>query len=95
MATDETTRDTGAPAPDPAVARPARDTTDLVKKTLQVVVGIGIAVVLLGWVLPWLTHTSWDQILREFRHLGWGKALMLFGSVSYTHLDVYKRQGET
>jgi uncharacterized protein (TIRG00374 family) len=79
VATDETTRETNAPAPGPGAGKPARSTADVVKKTLQVVVGLGVAVVLLGWVLPWLTHTSWHQIGWELRRLGWGKALMLFG----------------
>lgn len=61
----------------PAV-RP-RTAADVMKRLVQIVVGLGVAVFLLGWVLPWLTHTTWPQILREMQQIGWGKAALLFG----------------
>ncbi len=71
----------------PSVA--AKSTAERVKRAIQVVVGVCLAVVLLGWVLPWLTHTTWPQIIRELEQLGWGKAAILFammmaGLWSYT-----------
>ncbi len=84
MATDKTSQpDADALADQLATAGAEvvtpRSTRDLLTKIVQVVLGLGIAVVLLGWVLPWLTHTSWHQIGWELRRLGWGKALLLFG----------------
>ncbi|MCA0436064.1 MAG: flippase-like domain-containing protein [Actinobacteria bacterium] len=84
MATDKTSQpDADALADQLATAGAEvvtpRSARDLLTKIVQVVLGLGIAVVLLGWVLPWLTHTSWHQIGWELRRLGWGKALLLFG----------------
>lgn len=59
----------------PARPRAARDR---VKRAVQVVVGLTAAVVILGWVLPRLTATTWPQIIHELDHLGWGKAALLF-----------------
>ena len=81
MATNDRTQagaDAPAPTPLDAVA-PRRSAADVLKRVAQVIVGLTIATVLIGWVLPWLTHTTWDQILHEMRHLGWGKAFLLFG----------------
>lgn len=61
----------------PRDVRP-KSAADIAKTVLQVIVGISVAVGLIGWGLPWLTHTSWPQILHEFRHLGWAKAFYLF-----------------
>ncbi len=51
--------------------------------------GFGAAVLLLGWVLPWLTGTTWAQILQQLSVIGWGKAvgllvLMLIALWCYT-----------
>lgn len=64
----------GAP---PEPIRP-RTTADLVKRGVQVVVGIALATFLLGWALPWLTHTTWPQIIDELAQVGWRKALLCF-----------------
>ncbi|MEP7161134.1 MAG: lysylphosphatidylglycerol synthase transmembrane domain-containing protein [Dermatophilaceae bacterium] len=63
---------------EPPPARP-KTAADRVKRAVQVVVGITFAVVILGWVLPWLTHTTWRQVIHELDHLGWGRAALLFG----------------
>ncbi len=65
----------GAP---PEPARP-RTTANLVKRVVQVVVGIGLAVFLLGWALPWLTHTTWPQIIDNLQRVGWRHALLCLG----------------
>lgn len=78
--TADGTAGAGASGPAPTGPGPKpRTVGTIVKKIAQVVLGLGVAVVLLGWVLPWLTHTSWHQITWELRRLGWAKALMLFG----------------
>lgn len=78
MATDETATESSAAPPQKEGGPRPRTTSDVLKKIGQVVLGLGVAVVLLGWVLPWLTHTSWHQISWELRRLGWLKALELF-----------------
>ncbi len=62
----------GAP---PEPIRP-RTRADLVKRVVQIVVGLGLATFLLGWVLPWLTHTTWPQIIDELAEVGWRKAVL-------------------
>lgn len=64
----------GAP---PEPLRP-RTTADLVKRVVQMVVGLALATFLLGWVLPWLTHTSWPEIIDNLAKVGWRKALICF-----------------
>lgn len=59
------------------------------RRVVQAVVGIGAAVVLLGWVLPWLTGSSWAEILDQLRVTGWAQAtgllvLMLVALWCYT-----------
>lgn len=48
-----------------------------VRRGAQGVFGVGVAVVLLGWVLPWLTGASWPQIGEQLAVIGWGKAIGL------------------
>lgn len=67
--------DLGGAPPEPV--RPATR-ADLVKRIVQVVVGLALATFLLGWVLPWLTHTSWPEIIENLRRVGWRKALICF-----------------
>lgn len=73
---------TSGPAPDLTPAPDddpiAQVTNNPLKTVLQVVIGLGTAALLLGWVLPWLTHTSWAEIMDQMRRLGWGKAALLF-----------------
>lgn len=54
-----------------------RSASNLAVRIVQAVVGIGAAVVLLGWVLPWITHTTWGEILDRISLIGWPKALWL------------------
>lgn len=82
--------DAGARAgrPQPAVA-PGGGALRVVRRVVQAVVGIGGAVLLLGWVLPWLTKTSWAEILDQLAVTGWAKAagllvLMLIALWCYT-----------
>jgi uncharacterized protein (TIRG00374 family) len=46
---------------------------------LQGLVGLVLAVVLLGWGLPYFSGTSWGQIVQTMEHVGWGTAGWLFG----------------
>lgn len=60
-----------------------------VRRVVQAVVGIGGAVLLLGWVLPWLTNASWAEILDQLAVTGWANAagllvLMLIALWCYT-----------
>lgn len=82
---------TGAPAGDVAVPPQARraGVLRIVGRLVQAVVGIGAAVLLLGWVLPWLTKASWAQILDQLALTGWVNAagllvLMLIALWCYT-----------
>ncbi|MBK9102856.1 MAG: flippase-like domain-containing protein [Austwickia sp.] len=74
------------PAPRPG---PPRDATALaadaptarwrrtLRAVLQGIVGFGAAGMLLGWVLPWLTRTSWGQIVDQLAMIGWARAVGL------------------
>ncbi|MBK8436714.1 MAG: flippase-like domain-containing protein [Austwickia sp.] len=70
-----------------APPEPIRPTTtaELVKRVVQVVVGLALAIFLLGWVLPWLTHTTWPEIIDNLERVGWRKALiclvLMFGGL--------------
>ncbi|GAB76856.1 conserved hypothetical protein [Austwickia chelonae] len=84
----EPAKDTG-PGAVPSSGPGRSKTSDRITRLVQVVVGIGAATFLLGWVLPWITHTSWAQIVAELQRLGWAKAFFLFmlmmgGLYSYT-----------
>ncbi|WP_219106284.1 lysylphosphatidylglycerol synthase transmembrane domain-containing protein [Austwickia sp. TVS 96-490-7B] len=76
-APESAARDSGATS-DPAGEAKGGGPLGIAKRVVQAVVGIGLAAFLLGWVLPWLTHTSWSEILHEMARLGWAKALLLF-----------------
>ena len=67
---------TSAPTP-AAVKAPRSAVTAMLVRAVQAVVGIGAAVLLLGWVLPWITKTTWGEILDQIALIGWGKALWL------------------
>jgi uncharacterized membrane protein YbhN (UPF0104 family) len=60
-----------------------------VKHVVQLVVGLGLAVVLLVWGLPFFAKTSWTDIWAVIRSVPWSKALgfqalMLVGLWCYT-----------
>lgn len=61
----------------------------IARRLLQVLVGLGVAALLLGWGLPYLTQTSWETILGIVTGIGWVTfaqllALMFLGLFSYT-----------
>lgn len=47
------------------------------RRIVQIIAGLGLATFLLGWALPWLTHTSWPSIIENLSQVGWRTALWL------------------
>lgn len=68
----------GAPIGRPRLAVP-RTAGQLGRQALQVIGSLGLAVVLLGWGLPYLTDTSWSTILGIVTGIGWPTFFGLFG----------------
>ncbi len=61
----------------PARAQPRHRTrSQWAIKVVQVAAGIGLAVLLLWWGLPLLTHTSWDRIVEHLARLPASTALL-------------------
>ena len=68
-----------APRPDTTPsATPPRDRRR-VRQVVQAVVGLTVAVLLLGWGLPSFSDTSWGGIVGTMEGVGWGSAGWLFG----------------
>lgn len=72
----------------PKSARP-KTPGEWAKLILQIVGGVGLAVVILGWGLPILTHTTWTEIGSYLSRLPtstmvWGLFLMFCGLYAYT-----------
>ncbi len=61
----------------PAEVQP-RTALEKGKRAVQILIGVVLATFLLGWVLPWLTHTTWAQIWDQLASVGWRKALLCF-----------------
>ena len=78
----------GGPLEPPTVAFPSTPKA-IASRALQIVASLGLAVVLLGWGLPYLTDTSWATILGLITGIGWPTflglfALMMLGLYCYT-----------
>lgn len=71
----------------PEEVRP-RTAAEKAKRAGQIVIGVSLAIFLLGWVLPWLTHTTWAQIWDQLAGVGWRKALLCF-ALMMTGLWIY------
>lgn len=55
----------------------------LSKRTvLQAVLGIGLAVAILAFGLPYFAQTTWEAIWHHFNRIGWDVTLELFGLVA-------------
>jgi uncharacterized membrane protein YbhN (UPF0104 family) len=86
------------PAADSAAAESARDEHDgpsptrqraSGKQVVQFVIGLGLAIALLGWGLPYFAKSSWSEIWQSMRvvplwHVIGYQALMLLGLYCYT-----------
>ena len=72
----------------PALPRPA-SRREAVVRLAQFLVGLAIAAVLLGWLLPSITQTSWAEIVATVTGIGWQwflglVAIMMGGLFLYT-----------
>lgn len=59
------------------------------RQIIQFVIGIGLAIALIGWGLPWFAKTSWGEIWNSMRVVPWWhvagfQLLMLLGLYCYT-----------
>lgn len=59
-----------------AVPEPERRRTHPVVRTLQVVLGLGLAAVLLWWGLPYFAKTSWSEVIDVLRTVPAWKAVL-------------------
>ena len=67
-----------AEVPHGSGTRPARSR---VRQALQGALGLGLAVALLVWGLPYFGHTTWGQIWEVLTRVPWTTALVLFGGL--------------
>ena len=51
------------------------------KQVLRTVIGLGLAVVLLGWGFPLLAQTTWTEVFAELRKVTWWQSLEFGGLV--------------
>ncbi|MDO5712069.1 MAG: lysylphosphatidylglycerol synthase domain-containing protein [Micrococcales bacterium] len=49
------------------------------RRVLQITASLGLAAALLGWGLPYLTHTSWETIIGIVTGIGWPTFFVLLG----------------
>lgn len=80
--------DPGAADAPPQLEVP-RTPAAIARRVLQTLLSLGLAAVLLGWGLPYLTGTSWATILSIVTGIGWVTfarllAIMLLGLCCYT-----------
>lgn len=67
--------------PETTAAPERRERTPFVVQGLKVTLGLGLAVVLLGWGLPYFAKTSWAEVLDVLGTVPWWKTLLFTGIV--------------
>ncbi len=70
-------------SPQTSPAPEARARTSPFVQVLKVTLGLGLAVVLLGWGLPYFAKTSWSEVLDVLGTVPWWKALLFTGIVVF------------